>query len=197
MSSAGAIQRAASSPMIQLAQQSWQLGPARQPPGASKYSAVSRAGRQPRGVVGDSPQDALTALALQRPAAPAFPPRTRSIHVGGDHQRQQVGIGEITVVVRVFLAAHGTRLAGVRIEQHAWPAPSLPPSSICLDLPAHLVLDRLLHEAEGVEVLDLAPRAQRRARAAHRDVGVAAERALLHVAVADADPAHQAVQRRA
>jgi hypothetical protein len=29
---------------------------------------------------------------------------------------------------------------------------------------------------------------------AHRDVGVAAERAFLHVAVADADPAHQRVQ---
>ena len=33
------------------------------------------------------------------------------------------------------------------------------------------------------------------AERAHRDVGVAAERAFLHVAVADADPAHQRVQR--
>jgi len=36
---------------------------------------------------------------------------------------------------------------------------------------------------------------ERRAGAAHGDVGVAAQRALLHVAVADADPAHERVQR--
>jgi hypothetical protein len=65
-----------------------------------------------------------------------------------------------------------------------------------VDLPLHLVIDRLLQEAEGVEVLDLAPGAELRgALLAHRDVGVAAERALLHVAVADVDPAHQRVQR--
>src|SRR5690606_41018316 len=56
-----------------------------------------------------------------------------------------------------------------------------------IDLPADLVVDRLLHELEAVQVLDLAPRAQRRAGFAHRDVGVAAEAAFLHVAVADAD----------
>ena len=62
------------------------------------------------------------------------------------------------------------------------------------DLPADFELDRLLHEAEAVEVLDLAPRAERgRARAAHRDIGIAAEVAFLHVAVADADPLDEVV----
>src|SRR4030095_16361906 len=71
-----------------------------------------------------------------------------------------------------------------------------PPTYQRLHLPRRLVLDRLLEEAEGVQVLDLPPRAELvRARRPHGDVGVAAERALLHVAVADADPAHQRVER--
>ena len=52
-----------------------------------------------------------------------------------------------------------------------------------------------MQEAEGVEVLDFAARAEGLAGFAYRDVGVAAEGAFLHVAVADADPAHEAVQR--
>ena len=63
-----------------------------------------------------------------------------------------------------------------------------------LDLPADLEVDGLLHELEAVEVLDLAARAQRCAGLAHRHVGVAAEAALLHIAVADADPGHDLVQ---
>jgi hypothetical protein len=44
-----------------------------------------------------------------------------------------------------------------------------------VDLPAHFVVDGLLHELETVQVLDLAARAQRLAGLAHRHVGVAAE----------------------
>ena len=51
-------------------------------------------------------------------------------------------------------------------------------------------------KAEGIEVLDFAPGAELgAARNAHRDIGIAPERALLHVAVADAQPHHQTVQR--
>ena len=63
-----------------------------------------------------------------------------------------------------------------------------------LDLPAHLVVNGLLHEAKAVQVLDFAPRAQRRAGLAHRHVGVATKAALLHVAVANANPGHDFVQ---
>ena len=63
-----------------------------------------------------------------------------------------------------------------------------------LDLPAQLKVNRLLHELETVEVLDLAPCPQRRTGLAHRDIGVTAEAALLHVAVTDADPGHNLVQ---
>jgi hypothetical protein len=64
-----------------------------------------------------------------------------------------------------------------------------------VDLPLHFVVDGLLHEAKAVQVLDLAPRAEGRARPAHRDVGVAAKTPFLHVAVADVEPDHQRVQR--
>jgi len=63
-----------------------------------------------------------------------------------------------------------------------------------LDLPAHLVVNRLLHELEAVQVLDFAARAQRLAGLAHRHVGIAAEPAFLHVAVANANPGHDLVQ---
>ena len=62
------------------------------------------------------------------------------------------------------------------------------------DLPPRLVLDGLADEADRIEVLDLAARAQRRARLAHRDVDVGAQIALLHVAVAGAEVAQDAAQ---
>jgi len=53
-----------------------------------------------------------------------------------------------------------------------------------LDLALDLVRDRALHEAERVQVLQLRARAELGlALAPHRDVGVAAELALLHVGV--------------
>ena len=62
------------------------------------------------------------------------------------------------------------------------------------DLALGLHLDRLHHEADRVEVLDLAAGAQLFARPAHRDVDVGAQRALLHVAVAGADVAQDGAQ---
>ncbi len=56
-----------------------------------------------------------------------------------------------------------------------------------VNLPSRLVLDGLLDVAIGVDILDLAPRSQILAGAAHRDVHIGAEVALLHVAVAGAE----------
>ena len=117
--------------------------------------------------------------------------------LGRDDERRQIGVGEIAVVVRVFLAAHRTGLAtpavGVRVEQHRG---LLHRATVFdqVDLPLDFAVDRLLQELEAVEVLDLATDTVRRARLAHRDVRVAAETAFLHVAVADAQPHHQRVQ---
>src|SRR6266403_1675156 len=65
-----------------------------------------------------------------------------------------------------------------------------------LDLAPRLELDRALHEAERIEVLDLAAGAELfLARFFYRNVRVAAERALLHVPVADADPHDEPIDR--
>ena len=56
------------------------------------------------------------------------------------------------------------------------------------------MLDRLADEADRVDVLDLAARAERRARLAHRDVDVGAQGAFLHVAVAGAEIAQDRAQ---
>ncbi len=56
------------------------------------------------------------------------------------------------------------------------------------------MVDGFLDEAEGIDVLQLGARAEFLGAArAHRDVRIAAERSLLHVAVADAQIPHQRV----
>ena len=63
-----------------------------------------------------------------------------------------------------------------------------------LDLATHFAVDRLLDEAERVDVLDLAAGAELDlALGADRHVAVATQRAFGHVAVADAQVAHQRV----
>src|SRR6185312_13098383 len=94
---------------------------------------------------------------------------------------------KVAIVLRVFLAAHRSRLAAFGIEE-----PRLLDDAPAVldhrDLAPRLVVDRLREEAEAVQVLDLAARAERLAGAAYRNVRVAAEIAFLHVTVADADP---------
>ena len=67
---------------------------------------------------------------------------------------------------QVFLGAHRPGFAGVGVEQHGCLL-DRPAILDLLDLPADLVIDRLLHELEAVQILDFAPRAQRCARPAH------------------------------
>ena len=95
--------------------------------------------------------------------------------------------------MRLLLGAHRSRLAPVRIEQ---PRLLLDRAAVFdhADLPPGLVLDRLADEADGIEVLDLAARAERRAGLAHRDVHVRPQMALLHVAVAGAEVAQDRAQ---
>ena len=82
------------------------------------------------------------------------------VHIGlVEFERQKVRIGEIAVVVRLFLRAHGAGLALAGIEQ----ARLLIDRAAILDdadLPARLVLDRLADEADRVDVLDLAAGAE-------------------------------------
>ena len=57
-------------------------------------------------------------------------------------------------------------------------------------------LDRLADEADRIDVLDLAARAEGLARPAHRDIDVGAQRTLLHIAVAGAEIAQDRPQLR-
>ena len=69
-------------------------------------------------------------------------------------QRNQIGLGEIAIVVRVFLAAHADGFAGIRVEQARF---LHHPAAAFED--AHLPLDLLIHgqfqKAERVQILDL------------------------------------------
>ena len=73
---------------------------------------------------------------------------------GIDLDRQQVRVGEIAVVVGLFLGTHGAGFLLLRVEQarllhHL--ATALDDQDLALDL----VVDRLLDEAEGIDVLQL------------------------------------------
>ena len=97
--------------------------------------------------------------------------------------------------MRLFLAAHRVRRAAGGVKQ----ARLLHHAATVVDdvdLAANLVLNRLLEIAERVDVLHFRLRAQGGlALPAHRDIGVAAQAPLVHVAVIDAEP-HQDLPQR-
>ena len=80
-----------------------------------------------------------------------------------EHDRQQVRIGEVAVVVRLFLGAHRARLALVGVVEARF-LHDLAAALEQLDLALDLVVDGLLDEAERIEVLDLGARAELRLR---------------------------------
>ena len=120
---------------------------------------------------------------------------------GIDLNRQQVGVGQIAVVVRVFLLALQHRLAlhvvpaarGLHAAAHH-AAIALPR----LDLAHHLVLDGALHGLEAVQVLHLDHRGADLGAVLERDghvhVGLEAHVALLHHALGHAKEAAEIAQ---
>ena len=110
-----------------------------------------------------------------------------------EFERQQVRIGEIAVVVRLFLGTQRPRLALAGIVEAGLLVDRAPILENA-DLAAGLDLDRLTDEADRVDVLDLAAGAEGRSRLAHGDVDVGAQIAFLHVAVARADIAQDGAQ---
>src|SRR5262245_45183514 len=140
---------------------------------------------------------------------PIVPDQARSLLVGKLRQtgrelvdfiareleRQQIRIGEVTIIVRLLLGAHRTRLASGRIKQTGL---LLDRAAVLddVDLAARLVFDGLADEADGIDVLDLAARAERGTGPAYRDIDVGAQVALLHVAVAGAEIAQDRTQLR-
>jgi hypothetical protein len=104
-----------------------------------------------------------------------------------DRQRRKVGIGEVTVIHRLFLAAHGERLALVGVPQARLLRDFAAAGEHGL-LPHDLVLERLSDEAKGVDVLQFHARPECfLSERTDRYVGVAAKGALFQVAVVHAD----------
>ena len=99
--------------------------------------------------------------------------------------RHEIGLGEVAVVVRLLLRAPRRERPGRRVEVVGLLldlASRLPDA----DLPLDLGLDPARDEVERVHVLDLRARAELvGARRPHRDVGVGAQLALLHLGVGD------------
>ena len=111
--------------------------------------------------------------------------------VHGD--REQVGIGEVAVVVRLLLVAHRSGLVALGVVEASF-LDHLAPGLDDVDLALDLVGDGPFDESERVDVLDLRARAEGPGSGrAHGHVGVAAKRPFLHVAVADAEPPDQGV----
>ncbi len=101
------------------------------------------------------------------------------------HQRKQVGLGEITVVVRLFLGAHAVGFAFVRVVEAGF-LRDLAAGFNHANLPLNLVLQRFADKAERVDVLHFRLGAKFFLSARpHADVAIAAQRTFLHVAVAD------------
>ena len=98
-------------------------------------------------------------------------------------QRHEVGLEEVAVVVGVFLDAAGDRAAFglvpvARLLDHALAGFDQ------VDLAQRLVFDGAAERPDAVDVLDLAARAELVVRtAAHRHVGVDADRAFFHAPV--------------
>ena len=67
----------------------------------------------------------------------------------GNDDGQQVGVGEIAVIVRVFFQAHHAGFALVGVKQHGRLL-HLAAVFQNLDLRFHFVVNRLLQKAEGV-----------------------------------------------
>ena len=139
------------------------------PPGsvaavASKYAASSRVAVSARASYAVRPYCA-SKRAFITSGNSGSSDFTRAIQSSSIDERRQVGIGKVAIVLRVFLAAHRARLVPVRIVE-----PGLLDDRAAvldqLDLPADLEVDRLLEEAEAVQVLDLAARAELRVRRA-------------------------------
>ncbi len=102
-------------------------------------------------------------------------------------ERQEIGLGEVAIVVRLLLAPHRLGHVPGRVPEQRILGDA-PARFHDVDLPPDLELDRLLDEAERVHVLDLGLRPERgRSARTDGDVGITAEAPLLHVPVADVE----------
>ena len=113
---------------------------------------------------------------------------------GVEHQRRQIRLGKIAVVVTALLRATRADRAGRRVPEHGLLQHRLAALQLRA-LPRELQLERPLDAGEGVHVLDLGLGAERRlARLAGADVGVDTQAALLHAHVTHVEVLEQLLQ---
>ena len=108
--------------------------------------------------------------------------------------RNEIGFGEVAVVVRLFLRTTGDRATLLLV-----PVPRLLHDLLAglrqRPLPFGLVVDRTQQRTQRVEVLDLGARPElRRPRLPHRHVRVDAQRSLFHLHVGDTDREQRGAQ---
>jgi hypothetical protein len=161
---------------------------------ASKKRAVAGSSvEHARVVLGESPRVAVARALDQERLGQRLPQPLDARRL--DLEDRQVGVGEVAVVVGALLHAHGDgRPLGVAERTRL--LDDLSAARDHLGLARDLEDERAFDVAERIDVLDLDLRAElRRADRPDRDVGVAAQRPLLHVALGDAGEAQQAAQR--
>lgn len=105
--------------------------------------------------------------------------------LGGDADGEQVGVGEIAVVVGVFLGAQEVVAAFGGVPAAGFLGDGAAGGDFA-GLAGDFVLDASLDGGDGVEVLHLGARAVLGAGLADGDIHIAAHLAFLHVAVGDA-----------
>ena len=113
-------------------------------------------------------------------------PRICVRHFSSTTKRKQIGLGEIAVIVRLLLRTHAVCFAFDRIIETSFLgnfSAAFNDSDLALDF----VFQRLANEAKRVDVLDFGFGAKFLLSArSHTDIGIAAQRTLFHVDVADA-----------
>jgi len=115
-------------------------------------------------------------------------------HFVVDGDLDEIRIGHVPVVVSLLLRAHGPGGSGLRVPEQGLLSDRIPLFRGG-NLTCNFVVERLLDVPHRVHVFELRPRPERLPSArANTDVCVAAERALFHVAVTDAEVPHQLAQ---
>ena len=100
--------------------------------------------------------------------------------------RQQIRLRKIAIVVRFLFGAHRGRCRASRSFQSRVSCGTRAAAFDHADLALDFKLNRFLHETERIQIFDFDLGAELLGAArADADVGVAAERAFLHVAITD------------
>ena len=186
--------RASSSPVIQLASAcggGGGLGAGGQR-GLEVVAELAAEGEQLR-ALGAQAELALAGARRARRAARTSPrarPASIASSIATGHE---VGLGEVAVVVRLLLGAQRGDRAGGGVEvQRLLARPARPPARIFSWRAISARMPRSMKRKEFMFFSSVFTPSSLAAGRAQRDVGVAAQRALLHVHVADAELAQRA-----